>query len=126
MAEKPLLHHFIELQQCLKRFSLLAESKHESIQKQIEDLNEKSQRSYINKINYLALSNQMTEDREVGKTILFDKDISNVYSYSVISQIKDMLMAFKNDPYCLRLLIKDVILNWKRQDQIELAECLVN
>jgi hypothetical protein len=37
-----------------------------------------------------------------------------------------MLMAFKNDAYCLRLMIKDVILNWKRQDQNELAECLVN
>lgn len=70
--------------------------------------------------------NQVSKDEQTCKTILFDKDISNIYSYSAISQIKDMLRAFKNDPGSLRLIIKDVILNWKRQEQYELAECLVN
>ena len=126
MSNQTLMQHLSDLQQCLKRFSLLAESKHENQLAQLEKLKENFQRSYISKINYLSIVNQKRNEDRKCKTIVFDNDISNIYSYSVITQIKEILRAFKNDPYSMRIIIKDVILNWKRQDQVELAECLVS
>ena len=42
------------------------------------------------------------------------------------ARLKKCSDFFKNDPYSLRMIIKDVILNWKRKEQTELAECLVH
>ena len=126
MSEPTLFHHFKDLQQWLKRFSLLAENKHTNIMTQFEKIKENWQRSYVSKVSYLSLAKQMNSEVKKGKSVIFDQDISDIYSYSIICQIKEMLRAFKNDSHSLRLIIKDVILNWKKNDQIELAEWLVN
>ncbi|CAI2372473.1 unnamed protein product [Moneuplotes crassus] len=121
-----LISHLEEIQHCLKKFSQLGENKYENITSKIDDLCEKSQKCYTSKINYLAIASKVNDGAEKAKSLLFDKEITNIYSYSVITQIKEMLKLFKNDPYSFRMIIRDVILNWKRDEQIELSECLVN
>jgi len=59
-----LLQHFAEVQHCLKRFSQLGENKHKNIMNKTDQLSEKSQKAYTNKINYLSLASRVNDKIE--------------------------------------------------------------
>ena len=112
------------------------ESKYENQLSLLNKIKENSKRSYVSKMNYLSLISgkidtvfkyiDPTSKAEVARTVIFDKEINSIYSYSIMHQIKETLKTFKYNRKTFRETIRGVIINWKKPEQVMLAENFVN